>query len=357
MNGTTSAPATGLDNAADPVIAVIGNPNTGKSTLFNALTGLRQKTANYPGVTVERHTGHINLDSQNVTLVDLPGAYSIAAQSPDEMVAIDVLLGHVEDLPRPRAILAVVDATNLRRNLFLVTQLAELGLPMVIGLNMTDLAAAKGIEIDIAALGAGLGAQVVALSAARGIGLDELRRALASGNQCAVTAATARAAHGQRSGSRTLATAACCRLASHRIRSRTGTHRCAWRGRASLRAERRRNLSRRNAGSARTTQRRQFAGRDGSDGPLRTDQRADRQRSRKRQPPRVTVSDRIDRVTNHPVIGSLLFLLVMACSFPGGVLLGRTADGPDRRLGLRVSANWCAMRCHPARSPACWSTA
>ena len=135
------------------MIAVIGNPNTGKSTLFNALTGLRQKTANYPGVTVERHTGHISLNSQNVTLVDLPGAYSIAAQSPDEMVAIDVLLGHVEDLPRPRAILAVVDATNLRRNLFLVTQLAELGLPMVVGLNMTDLAAAKGIEIDIAAPG------------------------------------------------------------------------------------------------------------------------------------------------------------------------------------------------------------
>jgi len=109
-------------------IVLVGQPNSGKSTLFNALTGLRQKTANYPGVTVERHTGEIVLAGQPVTLVDLPGAYSLAAQSPDEMVAIDVLLGHVTDVPRPRAVLAVVDSTNLRRNLFLVTQLAELGL-------------------------------------------------------------------------------------------------------------------------------------------------------------------------------------------------------------------------------------
>ena len=158
-SGAMNAPVGPGDRAeppGTPVIAVIGNPNTGKSTLFNALTGLRQKTANYPGVTVERHTGDIMLDGQTVTLVDLPGAYSLAAQSPDEMVAIDVLLGHVEDLPRPRAVLAVVDATNLRRNLFLVTQLAELGLPMVIALNMSDLAAEnRGIRIDIAELGAG----------------------------------------------------------------------------------------------------------------------------------------------------------------------------------------------------------
>ena len=111
--------------------------------------------------------------------MDLPGAYSLAAQSPDEMVAIDVLLGHVTDLPRPRAVLAVVDATNLRRNLFLVTQLAELGLPLVVALNLSDVAASRGIRIDAAELGRQLGATVVPISAARETGLAELRAALA----------------------------------------------------------------------------------------------------------------------------------------------------------------------------------
>ena len=160
------------------VIALIGNPNTGKSTLFNALTGLRQKTANYPGVTVEQHTGEILLGGQTVTLVDLPGAYSLAAQSPDEMVAIDVLLGRVTDLPRPRAVLAVVDVTNLRRNLFLVTQLAEVGLPLIIALNLSDVAESRGIRIDTALLAQQLGATVVPVSAARGTGLDALRTEL-----------------------------------------------------------------------------------------------------------------------------------------------------------------------------------
>ena len=168
---TTSGPPT--------VIALIGNPNTGKSTLFNALTGLRQKTANYPGVTVERHTGEIEVAGRPATLVDLPGAYSLAAQSPDEMVAVDALLGHDTDLARPDAVLAVVDSTNLRRNLFLVTQLAELGLPLVIALNLADVAEARGIRIDAAELGRALGATVVPVSAARGTGLAELQEALA----------------------------------------------------------------------------------------------------------------------------------------------------------------------------------
>ncbi len=314
MNGTPSAPASGLNNAADPVIAVIGNPNTGKSTLFNALTGLRQKTANYPGVTVERHTGRINLDNRNVTLVDLPGAYSIAAQSPDEMVAIDVLLGHVEDLPRPRAVLAVVDATNLRRNLFLVTQLAELGLPMVIGLNMTDLAAEKGIEVDIAALGAGLGAQVVALSAARGTGLDELRRALAA----AINATSPPPL-------RVLPTVneAAAEL-WQRLRT-AGSHLTEYEVERALidahgAAERRFELS---AGESFHAEMLDLRARLSAGSSLAAMEATARYalinaliaRIEKRQPPRVTVSDRIDRVTNHPVIGSLLFLLVMAMVF------------------------------------------
>jgi ferrous iron transport protein B len=135
-------------NTDQPTIAVVGNPNTGKSTLFNNLTGLRQKTANYPGVTVERHTGTIHLDQGEVTLIDLPGAYSLAAHSPDEMVSADVLLGRIEDVPLPSAILVVVDSTNLRRNLFMATQILELNLPVVVALNMIDLATKRGISID-----------------------------------------------------------------------------------------------------------------------------------------------------------------------------------------------------------------
>ena len=141
-------PATLAPTATQPVIAVIGNPNTGKSTLFNSLTGLKQKTANYPGVTVERHTGTIKLGDQTVCLIDLPGTYTLSAQSPDELIATDVLLGQVESLEKPSAILAVADATNLRRNLFLITQLAELDIPIVLAVNMMDIAVSKGISID-----------------------------------------------------------------------------------------------------------------------------------------------------------------------------------------------------------------
>ena len=116
-------------------VALIGNPNTGKSTLFNTLTGLRQKTANYPGVTVERHTGILKLASGDAELVDVPGAYSITAHSPDELVSADVLMGRVEGSGLPAAILIVIDAANLRRNLFMATQIMELGIPVVIALN------------------------------------------------------------------------------------------------------------------------------------------------------------------------------------------------------------------------------
>ena len=168
------------DSAERPVIAVIGNPNTGKSTLFNTLTGLRQKTANYPGVTVERHTGELRLPGVDVTLVDLPGTYSIAAQSADEMIAADVLLGRFPDLPRPSAVLIVADAANLRRNLFLTSQILELGLPVVVALNMADLARQQGIEIDDSALASALGARVIPFVATTGQGVSRLRSALRS---------------------------------------------------------------------------------------------------------------------------------------------------------------------------------
>jgi len=165
-------------HAAARIIAVVGNPNTGKSTLFNALTGLRQKTGNYPGVTVEKHTGTADLASGEVTLVDVPGTYSLAAQSPDEMVAVDVLAGAYEEIGHPAAVLAVVDATNLRRNLYLVSQVLEQGLPVVVALNMVDAAEKRGIHIDAERLGRLLHATVVPTVASKGIGLDALRDAL-----------------------------------------------------------------------------------------------------------------------------------------------------------------------------------
>ncbi|MFH0341293.1 MAG: FeoB small GTPase domain-containing protein, partial [Chromatiales bacterium] len=130
-----------------PTIAVVGNPNVGKSTVFNALTGLRQKVANYPGVTVERRLGILSLDRGEVSLLDLPGMYSLSAQSPDEMVALDVLLGRIPDLGSPDAVLIVADASNLRRNLFLVSQILELGLPVLVALNMMDVARSRGIAL------------------------------------------------------------------------------------------------------------------------------------------------------------------------------------------------------------------
>ena len=164
-------------------LALIGNPNTGKTTLFNSLTGLTQRAGNYPGVTVEHKVGTVTLDGEDaLDLIDLPGAYSLAAHSPDEMLAIDVLLGQQQDAPPVDGILAVVDASNLRRNFYLVSQLAEIDVPLVVALNMGDIALRRGISIDASALSEALGAPVVPVLAHRRQGLDELRRTLAALN-------------------------------------------------------------------------------------------------------------------------------------------------------------------------------
>src|SRR5271154_5390440 len=144
-------------------IALVGNPNTGKSTLFTALAGVRQRVGNYPGVTVERKVGHVELDGSRYALVDLPGTYSLAPRSPDEMVAVDVLLGRQADAPRPDAVLCIVDASNLERNLYLVSQVLELGLPTVVALNMVDVAEGRGIKLDVPRLERNLGVRVVAV--------------------------------------------------------------------------------------------------------------------------------------------------------------------------------------------------
>jgi ferrous iron transport protein B len=176
-------------NAAAPgLVAVVGNPNTGKSSLFNALTGIRQHVGNYPGVTVERKEGTCLLGSVQVPLVDLPGTYSLNATSVDERIVLDVLLGRVGDEPRPAAALCVVDASNLRRNLFLVSQISELGLPVVVALNMSDEAAARGLRLDPAALSARLGVPVVPTVAPKAEGLDALKAALAAPGRLAPVA-------------------------------------------------------------------------------------------------------------------------------------------------------------------------
>jgi len=159
-------------------VAVIGNPNTGKSTLFTALAGVRQRVGNYPGVTVEKKIGHLRHESHDFELIDLPGTYSLAPRSPDEMVAVDVLLGRQANDSPPDVILSIVDASNLERNLFLVSQVLALGLPTVVALNMVDLARDRMIEIDVPALMQRLGVPVVAVQANRRRGLDELKAAL-----------------------------------------------------------------------------------------------------------------------------------------------------------------------------------
>ncbi len=174
-----SAPAP-LDPRSRPrVVAVVGNPNTGKSTLFNCLSGLRQKVGNYPGVTVERHVGMASLDGIPAELVDLPGTYSLAARSPDELVTVAALSGDGE-LPRPDAVLVVVDATSLRRNLFLLTQVMELGLPVVVALTMGDLLASRGVEVAADRLAERLDLPVVPVVASSGAGVAGLRAALRS---------------------------------------------------------------------------------------------------------------------------------------------------------------------------------
>lgn len=158
--------------------AVVGNPNVGKTTLFNALTGLRQATGNYPGVTVERKSGQMRLNGYAAEIIDLPGTYSLAARSPDEMIVTDVLLGQVEGEPPVDAVLAVVDATNLERNLYLVSQLQELDKPVVIALNMVDIAEKRGIRVDAEKVAQGLGVPVIPVCAHKRLGVEKLKEAL-----------------------------------------------------------------------------------------------------------------------------------------------------------------------------------
>ena len=173
----STASAVGSQRA---LIALAGNPNTGKTTLFNRLTGSRAKVGNYPGVTVERHEGSLGLPGgQSVRVLDVPGTYSLAARSADELVALEAIAG-LPPQKQPDLVLLVVDATQLTRNLYLATQVLDLGVPAVVALTMTDLLEQEGREVDAARLSEVLGVPVVPVHAARGRGIDALERALES---------------------------------------------------------------------------------------------------------------------------------------------------------------------------------
>src|SRR5262245_4407110 len=162
-------------------VVLTGNPNCGKTTLFNALTGLRAKVGHDPGVTVERKEGRLLATSRNspILVLDLPGTYSLSPQSLDEQISRDVLFHRLAEVPPPALIVVVVDASNLQRNLYFATQVIELGYPTMVALNMIDVARENGHEIDTLKLSEELGVAVFPTIASTGKGVIELRQAIA----------------------------------------------------------------------------------------------------------------------------------------------------------------------------------
>jgi small GTP-binding protein len=150
-------------------VALAGNPNAGKSTIFNALTGSRQHVGNWPGKTVEKKVGKFKSGAYEVEVVDLPGTYSLTAYSPEEVIARDFIINEKPDL-----VVTVVDAANLERNLYLTVQVLELGVPVIVALNMSDVADARGLKIDQTMLSQGLKSPVVSTIANKKEGIDQL---------------------------------------------------------------------------------------------------------------------------------------------------------------------------------------
>jgi ferrous iron transport protein B len=162
-------------------VALVGNPNSGKSSLFNQLTGLNQKIGNFPGVTVEKRSGSTTLSNGTVAeIIDLPGIYSIYPRSLDEKIVSEILLDH-HSSNTPDKVVVIADATNLKRGLLLLTQIVDVGLPVILALNMMDLVAKAGISYDLSLLSKKLGVPVVPINARNGVGLDELKKQIVDG--------------------------------------------------------------------------------------------------------------------------------------------------------------------------------
>jgi small GTP-binding protein domain len=159
----------------DVIVAVAGQPNSGKSTIFNMLTGARQHVANYPGVTVEKRTGRYSYEGDTVLLIDLPGTYSLTSYSQEERIARDFLLHE-----KPAVVLNIVDGSNLERNLYLTFQLAEMDVPLIIALNMMDIAENRGFKVDKDKLSELLGVPVVPTVGNKGKGKDKLKEAISA---------------------------------------------------------------------------------------------------------------------------------------------------------------------------------
>ena len=161
------------DPRGEITVAVAGQPNSGKSTIFNMLTGARQHVANYPGVTIEKRSGKYSYKGDTVILVDLPGTYSLTSYSQEERIATDFLL-----YEKPTVVLDIIDASNLERNLYLTFQLQEMGMPLIIALNMMDVAEARGLRIDTQKLSELLKVPVIATVGNKGKGKEELKTAI-----------------------------------------------------------------------------------------------------------------------------------------------------------------------------------
>ena len=163
-----------------PFVALIGNPNSGKTTIFNQLTGLSQKVSNYPGITVDRKLGHTAYNGHIFEVLDLPGTYSITAESIDERIVTEQLLYWIHNPDeRPSALVSVVDASNLSRNLYLTSQIIELGIPVIIALNMMDRVIANNCKINIEALQKLIPAvDIVELTASQSLGIEDLKNAI-----------------------------------------------------------------------------------------------------------------------------------------------------------------------------------
>lgn len=159
----------------DYLVALAGNPNAGKSTIFNALTGANQHVGNWPGKTVAQKAGSLQLGERTITIVDLPGTYSLSAYSPEEVIARDFLLSQ-----RPALVINVVDAANLERNLYLTVQLLEMNMPLLVVLNMHDAATGRGITIDLPKLSRALHSPVITAVASQGAGIEQIKAHLAA---------------------------------------------------------------------------------------------------------------------------------------------------------------------------------